>query len=65
MRDNTLFANRLDGIRVETQSSANLIEDNVLRDNAEPDRHDDTLETGTAGTANPLARERGLEPASA
>ena len=50
---NTSLSNALDGIRIEAGGNAgNRVERNVLRGNQEHDCHDDTVGTGTAGTAN-------------
>jgi parallel beta-helix repeat protein len=52
-------ANGADGIHVASQSSANTIRQNKLRGNAALDCHDDTVGTGTAGTANFWIKNRG------
>jgi len=44
---------------VDAGSSGNTIEDNFLVFNGEHDAHDDSLGTGTAGTANVWRRNRG------
>jgi parallel beta-helix repeat protein len=41
-----------DGIRVDTTSDGNTIERNVIRESGEHDAHDDSVGTGTGGTAN-------------
>jgi parallel beta-helix repeat protein len=41
-----------DGIRVEMTSANNTIENNHLKDNVTHDCHDNSVGTGTAGTAN-------------
>jgi parallel beta-helix repeat protein len=55
--NNTLRANRStdngrDGIRLDSGSTGNFVTKNRLQDNAEHDAHDDSVGTGTAGTAN-------------
>lgn len=52
IRDNEVTGNRRDGIRVDAASSGNRIINNRLRHNGEDDAHDDSVGTGTAGTAD-------------
>lgn len=56
IRDNTL-----DGVRIEagTNNSGNIIVGNKLKRNAEHDCHDDTVGSGTAGTANTWENNKG------
>ncbi len=52
--------NFVDGIRIEADgNSGNVITGNKLRHNAEHDCHDDTVGTGTAGTANTWEKNEG------
>lgn len=53
------YNNGKDGINVESLSTGNTIDRNVLSDNAEHDCHDDTTGSGTAGTANTWTDNRG------
>jgi parallel beta-helix repeat protein len=62
--DNVIERNRLDrngrdGIRVDALSLDNLLSRNDASRNAEHDYHDDSVGTGTAGTANTWTRNRG------
>lgn len=58
---NTSSSNTLDGIRIEAGANTNnRVERNVLRRNGEHDCHDDTVGTGTAGTANLWVGNSGL-----
>jgi parallel beta-helix repeat protein len=52
VRDNRSRNNRRDGIRVDALSAGNRIVGNRLRHNGEHDAHDDSIGSGTAGTAN-------------
>jgi parallel beta-helix repeat protein len=54
---NTVQSNHIrrsgrDGIRAELLSRDNTIERNIIGESAEHDAHDDSVGTGTAGTAN-------------
>jgi parallel beta-helix repeat protein len=49
---NRTLSNGANGIRAETQSSNNTIEKNEMRDNIGFDADDETVGSGTAGTAN-------------
>ncbi len=58
---NTATNNLRDGIRIELGgNSGNRILSNTLRNNAEHDCHDDTVGTGTAGTANTWLANSGV-----
>ena len=48
-----------DGIRVDSRSAQNRIEENHLADNLTHDCHDDSNGTGTAGTANFWINDQG------
>ena len=52
VRNNRVDRNHRDGIRVETLANNNFIEQNRMKGNGEFDAYDDTVGTGTAGTAN-------------
>ena len=60
LRNTLLDATFFDGIRMRADTSNNRIEENFLRNNAEHDCHDDSVGTGTAGTANFWIRNDGL-----
>jgi parallel beta-helix repeat protein len=49
---NLIRQNVRDGIRANALTAANTIERNVMLENAEHDAHDDSVGTGTGGTAN-------------
>ncbi len=60
VRDNgTTGADLTDGIRVNTLSMNNTIHDNQLKDNVTHDCHDNSLGTGTSGTANAWVSNHG------
>jgi hypothetical protein len=58
---NDIRDNALDGVRIEagTNNSGNVIVGNKLKHNAEHDCHDDTVGSGTAGTANTWENNKG------
>lgn len=57
---NTITGNGRDGIRIEAGlNGGNLVEHNSLAGNGAHDCHDDTLGTGTGGTANTWEKNRG------
>jgi nitrous oxidase accessory protein NosD len=57
---NTVTGNGRDGIRIEAGVNAdNLVQDNALSGNVAHDCHDDTLGTGTGGTANTWESNKG------
>jgi len=49
---NYIWRSGRDGIRAEVTSSNNTIERNIIFNSVEHDAHDDSVGTGTAGTAN-------------
>jgi nitrous oxidase accessory protein NosD len=55
-----LYSTRFDGIYMGSDSANNRIQDNFLRNNTEHDCHDDSVGTGTAGTANNWINNDGL-----
>jgi len=58
---NELYDSQLyDGLFVDVNSTGNLIKDNKAYNNAEHDCHDDSVGTGTAGTANEWKGNRGV-----
>ena len=52
--------NARDGLRIEGQSSGNVVDSDHMLGNGEHDCHDDTVGTGTAGTANVWTRDLGM-----
>ena len=52
IQSNFVWRSGRDGIRAEATSSNNTIERNIIIDSVEHDAHDDSVGTGTAGTAN-------------
>jgi len=52
IRENYIWRSARDGIRAEVTSRNNTIERNIAFNSAEHDAHDDSVGTGTAGTAN-------------
>jgi nitrous oxidase accessory protein NosD len=52
IRANYIWQSGRDGIRAEVTSSHNTIERNVVLNSVEHDAHDDSVGSGTAGTAN-------------
>ena len=58
---NTSIENMIDGIRIEAgANTGNRIDGNVIRGNSGLDCHDDTIGTGTSGTANVWTNDVGL-----
>jgi hypothetical protein len=49
-----------DGIRIDVQSMQNQISENQMSDNVTHDCHDDSIGTGTAGTANFWVNDQGV-----
>jgi len=52
IRSNHVWRSGRDGIRAEAASSNNTIERNIVFNSVEHDAHDDSVGSGTAGTAN-------------
>jgi parallel beta-helix repeat protein len=52
IQSNVVWRSGRDGIRAEGATRENAIEQNVIGESAEHDAHDDSLGTGTGGTAN-------------
>jgi len=52
IQSNYVWRSGRDGIRAEVASSNNTIERNIVVNSVEHDAHDDSVGTGTAGTAN-------------
>ncbi len=59
IRHNRVENNRRDGIRVDADSAGNLIDHNRLRNNGEFDADDESIGSGTAGTANTWKHNKG------
>lgn len=59
VRRNRIQANGADGIRLGSGGSNNSVLENFLRNNLEHDCHDDSVGSGTAGTANTWRRNNG------
>lgn len=59
VRQNHAERNGRDGVRAAAGSSNNTIEKNELNKNVEHDAHDDTVGSGTAGTANFWIKNKG------
>lgn len=60
LRNTILDSTFFDGIFMASDTSNNRIEDNFLRNNAEHDCHDESVGTGTGGTANMWRENDGL-----
>lgn len=59
IRRNQSERNRRDGIRLGVDSTGNMVTRNRMQGNGEHDCHDDSVGTGTAGTANFWTKNRG------
>lgn len=59
IRRNQSERNGRDGIRLSAESTGNLVTRNKMKGNTEHDCHDDSVGTGTAGTANLWIKNRG------
>jgi parallel beta-helix repeat protein len=57
---NRIENNNLDGISLDVDSSGNQVTNNRMRGNREHDCHDDSIGSGTAGTANTWSNNRGM-----